>query len=45
MGVPAKSFLGPQIRIVTDSAFSSGRIEDVETKRLRRALKGGFIPS
>ncbi len=44
MGVPAKSFLGPQIRIVTDSAFSVARIEDVETKRLRRALKGGFIP-
>ena len=44
MGVPAKSFLGPQIRILTDSAFSVARIEDVETKRLRRALKAGFIP-
>jgi len=45
MGVPAKSFLGPQIRIVTDSAFSVARIEDVETKRLRRALKGASFPS
>jgi aspartate kinase len=44
MGVPAKSFLGPQIRILTDSAFSVARIEDVETKRLRKALKAGFIP-
>jgi aspartate kinase len=44
MGVPAKSFLGPQIRILTDSAFSVARIEDVETRRLRRALKAGFIP-
>ena len=30
LGVPAKSFLGPQLRIVTDSAFSTARIQKVE---------------
>jgi aspartate kinase len=44
MGTPAKSFLGPQIRILTDSAFSVARIREVETARLRRALKGGIVP-
>jgi len=44
MGVPAKSFLGPQIRILTDSAFSVARIREVETARLRRELKAGRIP-
>ncbi len=44
MGVPARSFLGSQIRVVTDSAFSVARIEDVETKRLRKELKAGIVP-
>jgi len=44
MGVPARSFLGPQIRIFTDSAFSVARIQNVETKHLRRAIKAGIIP-
>jgi len=44
MGVPAKSFLGPQIRILTDSAFSVARIQDVETKSLRKELKAGIVP-
>jgi aspartate kinase len=44
MGFPARSFLGPQIRILTDSAFSVARIQKVETARLRRELKAGRIP-
>ncbi len=44
MGVPAKSFLGPQVRIVTDSAFSTARIQKVEVSRLRKELKAGVIP-
>ncbi len=44
MGVPAKSFLGPQVRILTTSAFSTARIEKVEETRLRRELKAGVIP-
>jgi aspartate kinase len=44
MGVPARSFLGPQIRILTDSAFSVARIRQVEIQRLRRTLRAGIIP-
>jgi aspartate kinase len=43
MGIPARSFLGTQIRILTDSAFSVARIQDVETKQLRRAIQAGII--
>jgi aspartate kinase len=44
MGIPARSFLGSQIRILTDSAFSLARIQDVETRHLRRAISAGIIP-
>jgi aspartate kinase len=44
MGIPAKSLLGPQIRVLTDSAFSVARIREVETARLRRELKAGRVP-
>ncbi len=44
MGIPAKSFLGTQIRVLTDSAFSVARIREVETARLRRELRAGRIP-
>lgn len=44
MGVPAKSFLGPQVRIVTDSQFSTARIQKVEVARLCREIKAGITP-
>ena len=44
MGVPAKSFLGPQVRILTDSAFSKARIQEVEVRRLQKELKAGMHP-
>jgi aspartate kinase len=44
MGIPARSFLGPQIRLLTDSAFSVARIREVETTRLRRELKAERVP-
>jgi len=44
MGVPSKSFLAPQIRIITDNAFAKARIQRVEIKRLRKELKTGIIP-
>ncbi len=44
MGVPAKSFSGPQLRIVTDDAFSKARIQKVEIKRLQKELQRGIIP-
>jgi aspartate kinase len=44
MGVPARSFTGPQIRILTDNAFSQARIRKVEVKALRDELKAGRVP-
>ncbi len=44
MGVPAKSFLGDQVRIITDSAYSVARIQKVEVNRLRKELKAGVVP-
>jgi aspartate kinase len=43
MGVPAVSLLGSQVRIFTDSAFSTARIQKVEVTRLRKELKAGRI--
>jgi aspartate kinase len=44
MGHPAKSFLGPQLRILTDNAFSKARIQKVEVQRLRKEIEAGVIP-
>lgn len=44
LGVPAKSFLGNQIRIITDSAFSKARIQKIEVERLHNELRAGRVP-
>jgi aspartate kinase len=44
LGIPAKSFLSLQVRILTDSAFSKARIRNVEVKRLQKELQAGIIP-
>jgi aspartate kinase len=44
MGIPARSLLGLQIRVLTDSAFSVARIREVETARLRRELRAERVP-
>jgi len=44
MSIPAKSFLGMQVRILTDNSFSKARIQDVEIRRLKKELKAGRIP-
>ena len=44
MGVPSRSFLGFQVRILTDSAFSRARIRRIEVQALRLALKKGIVP-
>lgn len=44
LGIPSKSFLGSQVRILTDSAFSTSRIRKIEVQALRQALKQGFVP-
>ncbi len=43
MGVDAKSYLGFQIKIATDSAFGKARITGIEAERLREDLKAGKI--
>src|SRR5262245_56007221 len=43
-GVPAQSFTGAQIRIVTSGVHTRARIAEVETQRLRQALDAGTIP-
>src|SRR6185295_15587721 len=43
-GVPAKSFCGSQVRVLTTNVHSRARITDVETNRLRAALDAGEIP-
>jgi aspartate kinase len=43
MGYKSKSYLGHQIPILTDSAFSKARIEKIEDKKIREDLKNGTI--
>ncbi|HSP96328.1 MAG TPA: aspartate kinase [Candidatus Dormibacteraeota bacterium] len=42
-GVPARSFLGHQIRIDTDSAYGRARIQRIDDERLRGALGRGEV--
>jgi aspartate kinase len=44
LGGKARSFTGPQVRILTDSAFSKARILDIDGGNLRRSLDAGEIP-
>ena len=39
----ARSFLGHQVRILTDSAFANARIRSIDDTRLRQSLKDGEI--
>ncbi len=43
IGSKAKSFMGHQVPIVTDSAFSKARIERIDTEKIFSELKKGFI--
>jgi len=43
-GVPARSFTGAQVKVLTSSVHSRARITEVETARLRAALDEGVIP-
>jgi aspartate kinase len=43
MGHKAKSFLGFQIPIITDSSFSKSRIIKIEQDKIKKALKEGYI--
>jgi len=43
MGYQARSWLGYQIRILTDSAFGRARVQKVDAEILKRSLKQGEI--
>ena len=43
MGYKAKSYCGFQLPIITDSAFSKARIEEIDDKKVREDLKNGVI--
>jgi aspartate kinase len=43
MGYKAKSYHGWQVPIVTDSAFSKARIDDIDDKKMRADLKDGSV--
>lgn len=43
LGYKAKSYLGYQIRILTDNAFTKARIIDIETEKIRKDLEDGYI--
>ncbi|MFA4909709.1 MAG: aspartate kinase [Desulfobacteria bacterium] len=43
LGVDARSLLGHQIKIQTDSAFGKARILEIDSKRLLRELKDGKV--
>jgi aspartate kinase len=43
MGYKAKSYHGWQVPIITDSAFSKARIEEIDDKKMRADLKDGSI--
>jgi aspartate kinase len=42
-GGAAQSFLGSQVRIVTDSAFTRARIQSIDAQKIHEALKKGRI--
>ena len=43
LGVPAVSFTGPQVKILTDNIYNKARIEDIDSTRLRATLDDGKV--
>ena len=43
MGHPARSFLGFQVKILTDRAYKKARIVNIDTKAIKNELKKGSI--
>jgi aspartate kinase len=42
-GVPARSYTGAQVRILTDSAFNKARIKEIDEARIRADLNAGRV--
>ena len=43
IGLPAKSYTGPQVHVLTDSAFTKARILEIDEKRIRADLAQGTV--
>ena len=43
MGCPARSFLGFQVKILTDKAYKKARIVNIDTKAIKQELKKGTV--
>jgi aspartate kinase len=43
IGCPARSYTGPQVHILTDSAFGKARIMQIDEKRMRADLKANRV--
>ena len=43
LGVPARSLLGHQVRILTDSAFTKARIKAIDASQLTKTLEQGHV--
>lgn len=43
LGIPARSLLGHQVRILTDGAFSKARIRSIESAKLTQVLSEGKV--
>jgi len=42
-GLKAKSYTGPQVRVLTDSTFTKARILQIDDERIRKDLADGFV--
>jgi aspartate kinase len=43
-GIPARSYLGSQIRIVTDNNHTKARVENIDVERLEADMATGVVP-
>ena len=43
MGIPAKSYTGGQVRVLTDNAYTKARILDIDQAAMRRDLEAGMV--
>ena len=43
LGVPARSYTGTQVRVLTDNAFTKARIKEIDSHRIRSDLNYGKV--
>ncbi len=43
LGIKAKSYTGPQVKILTDAAFTKARILDIDEHNIKKDLDDGYV--